>query len=83
MSIQDHADNIAEGAQVTADSDPAFAAKLDKVLSAGPYAALISPMVPLVIQCLHVYDKVPGTAVKQMGGRTKDEMIQELTSQAA
>lgn len=78
VAIQDHAPNIIEGAQVTADNDPSFAAKLDKVLSVGPWAALISPCVPLVIQILHNHDRVPGSAVKQMGGRTKEEVIAAL-----
>jgi hypothetical protein len=83
VAVQDHAPNIIEGAQVTADQHPAFAAKLDKVLAAGPWAALISPCVPLVVQILHNHGKIPGEAVKQMGGRTRDEVMADLMSQAA
>lgn len=79
IAVQDHAPNIVEGAQVTADNVPAFAAKLDKFLAAGPYAALLTPVVGLVVQILHNHDRVPGEAVKAMGGRTKEEVIAELS----
>lgn len=82
VAIQDHAPNIVEGAQTVADDNPAFAAKLDKVLAAGPWAALISPCVPLVVQILHNADRIPGSVVKQMGGRTKEEVIASLQDAA-
>lgn len=83
VAVTDHAPNIAEAVQVTADNDPKFAAALDRVLSAGPYAALLSATIPMVVQILHNHDKVPGDVVKSMGCRTKDEVTQELLAQAA
>ena len=83
IAVTDHAPNLAEAVQVTADNDPKFAAAMDRILSAGPYAALISAAVPMVMQILHNHDKVPGEVVKGMGGRTKDEVTRDLLSQAA
>lgn len=83
VAVMDHAPNIAEAVQVTADNDPKFAAAMDRILSAGPYAALISATVPMVMQILHNHGQVPGEIVKGMGGRTKDEVTRDLMSQAA
>jgi hypothetical protein len=83
VAVTDHASNIAEAVQVTADNDPKFASAMDRILSAGPYAALLSATIPMVVQILHNHDKVPGEIVKGMGGRTKDEVTRDLMSQAA
>jgi hypothetical protein len=83
VAVTDHAPNIAEAVQVTADNDPKFAAAMDRILSTGPYAALIAAAVPMVVQILHNHDKVPGEIVKGMGGRTKDEVTRDLMTQAA
>lgn len=82
VAITDHAPNIAEAVQVTADNDPKFAAVMDRILSTGPYAALLGATVPMVVQMLHNHDKVHGDIVKGMGGRTKEEVIQSLQSAA-
>lgn len=83
VAVTDHAPRIADAVQVTADNDPKFAAAMDRVLSAGPYAALISASVPMVLQILHNHDRVPGEVVKAMGCRTKEEVTADLLDQAA
>lgn len=83
VAVTDHASRIAEAVQVTADNDPKFASAMDRILSAGPYAALISACVPMVVQILGNHDKVPAEIVKGMGGRSKDEVLTELMGQAA
>jgi hypothetical protein len=55
---------------------------MDRILSAGPYAALFAAAMPLVVQIMHNHDLVPAEAVKGMGGRTKDEVIADLTQAA-
>ena len=45
ITLASNADQIADACVQTAKADPKFAAALDKVCSAGPYAALISVMV--------------------------------------
>jgi hypothetical protein len=82
VAIQDHAPRLADAVQVTADNDPKFAAAMDRILSAGPYAALLSATVPLIVQVMHNHDMVPGEIVKGMGGRTKDEVLADLSQVA-
>lgn len=84
VAVTDHAPRIADAVQITADNDPKFAAAMDRILSAGPYAALISACVPLVVQIAHNHSNaVPAEMVKSMGGRSRDEVLQELMAQAA
>lgn len=82
IAVTDHAPSIAEAVQVTADNDPKFATAMDRILSVGPYAALISATVPMVMQILHNHDVVPAEIVKGMGGRSKQEVIDSLTPAA-
>ena len=64
VTIASAADEIADACVQTAKADPKFAAALDKVCAAGPYAALISVVVGVGSQCArnHKPDlKIPGT----------------------
>ena len=64
VTIASAADEIADAAVQVAHADPKFAAALDKVCAAGPYAALISVAVSVGTQCArnHKPDlKIPGT----------------------
>ena len=64
VTIASAADEIADACVQTAKADPKFAAALDKVCAAGPYAALIGVMVGVGSQIArnHKPDlKIPGT----------------------
>ena len=64
VTIASAAEEIADACVQTAKADPRFAAALDKVCAAGPYAALISVAVSVGSQCArnHKPDlKIPGT----------------------
>ncbi len=64
VTIASAAGEIADACVQTAKADPRFAAALDKVCAAGPYAALISVAVGVGSQCArnHKPDlKIPGT----------------------
>ena len=64
VTIASSADQIADACVQTAKADPKFAAALDKVCSAGPYAALITVAVSVGSQIArnHKPDlKIPGT----------------------
>jgi hypothetical protein len=64
VTIASSAGEIADACVQTAKADPKFAAALDKVCAAGPYAALISVMVGVGSQIArnHKPDlKIPGT----------------------
>jgi hypothetical protein len=80
VAVQDHAPKLADAVQVTADNDPKFAAAMDRILSAGPYAALFAATMPLVVQIMHNHDMVPAEVAKGMGGRSKEEIIADLTT---
>jgi hypothetical protein len=82
VAVQDHAPRLADAVQVTADNDPRFAAAMDRILSAGPYAALFAAAMPLVVQIMHNHDLVPAEVIKGMGGRSKEEIIESLTTAA-
>ena len=84
VAITDHAPAIGDGVQITADNDPKFAAAMDRVLSAGPYAALISSCMPMFVQIMHNHnDAITPEMVKSMGGRSREEVVQELMAKAA
>jgi hypothetical protein len=64
VTIASAADDIADAVVQTAKADPKFAAALDKVLAAGPYAALISVGMSVGLQCARNHKpelKLPGT----------------------
>lgn len=82
VAVQDHAPKLADAVQVTADNDPKFATAMDRLLSAGPYAALFAAVMPLAVQIMHNHDLVPAEVVKGMGGRSKQEVIADLTQAA-
>jgi hypothetical protein len=62
ITVASNADEIGKAVADTADQDERFAAVVDKLCSAGPYAALISVMVGVGSQCArnHGLD-IPGT----------------------
>lgn len=70
-----HARPIAEGAQSAAEQDPRTAAILDKVCKAGPYTALLTPVVALGVQILANHQIIPPQAAAAMGAMTPDELI--------
>ena len=64
VTIASAADEIADAAVQIANADPKFAAALDKVCAAGPYAALITVAVGVGSQCARNHKpslKLPGT----------------------
>lgn len=64
VTIASHADQLADAVVQIAKTDPAFAARVDKVCSAGPYSALIMVGVSIVSQCARNHRPslvIPGT----------------------
>ena len=64
VTIVNHGDALAEACVETAKASPAFAAALDKVCAAGPYAALIGVGVAIVSQMARNHKpslEIPGT----------------------
>lgn len=78
VAITDHSENIANAAQITADNDPRFAAALDKILTVGPYGALLSASIGLFAQIGNNHDIIPDAVVVNMGGRPKSQLLREM-----
>jgi hypothetical protein len=72
-----HTPPIAKAVADLANEKPEVAAVLDRLLSAGPYAALLTAVTPLVIQLL-VNHKVAPAGI--MGSVTPEEMLAVFSS---
>lgn len=83
VAIADHTEKIAEAAQITAQQEARFAAVLDKVLAVGPYSVMLTAALPLFVQVLHNHDMVPASVAENLGGRSKQSIIDELESSYA
>lgn len=63
MAIQMHAPYVAMALSDLAQVKPEVARVLDKILAAGPYGAVLSAIVPLVVQILVNHNKVSAGAL--------------------
>lgn len=70
-----HADPIATAASDLAANDPRFAKILDTIIQVGPYGALLSSVAPMVLQLLSNHGLIPEDGAKQLGLKTKDELL--------
>lgn len=71
-----HTPDIAAALNDLAQQKPEVAAVLDKILAAGPYGAILSAVVPLVVQVLVNHGKVgPGL----MGTVSPEELLASVT----
>jgi len=64
VTIASHADEISDAVVQIAKSDPAFAARVDKICAAGPYSALIVVGISIASQCARNHRpslSIPGT----------------------
>ena len=80
LAVNDHAPAISAACAEVAANDARFAALIDKLTAAGPYAALIGAVVPLVAQLARNHGV---TAAQAMGAVDPDELIATLDQQAA
>lgn len=78
VAITDNGDALADACVETANASPAFAAALDKVCAAGPYAALIGVGVAIVSQLAR--NHVPSLAIP---GTVHPAKLLELPAPAA
>lgn len=62
-----HAPALADGVQAAAEQDPRAAALLDRLLKAGPYAALLTPLATLALQLGANHGLVPVPVVAPLG----------------
>lgn len=82
-AITMHAPAIADGMQTTAEQDERFAAVLERVLAAGPWAALIAPVVGLAVQLGANHGLIPPAMAQMAGALPPDSLIEHLAAQQA
>lgn len=74
-----YAPPLAAGLQSVADSDPRVAALLDRVLKAGPYAVILTPLVQLGMQLAVNHGLVPIELGAQVGAMAPQDLITAVT----
>jgi hypothetical protein len=88
LTIAAHAEEIADACVETARVAPGFAAALDKICAAGPYAALVSVMFTVGTQCARNHKpglELPGTVdpAKILAAAAEAEQDDDDTAAAA
>lgn len=78
-----HADPLADALQETAEQQPQFAAVLDKVLSVGPYGALLAAVLPLAVQITANHQLLPPEVAGAMGALPPEELMAQISSDDA
>jgi hypothetical protein len=73
-----HAPGIAEALNELADSNPAVAAALDRILAAGPYGAIIGACLPLAMQIAANHKRIPDMMARGAGAMPRDEFREML-----
>jgi len=78
-----HAPGIAEALNELANDNPAVAAALDRILTAGPYGAIIGACLPLAFQIAANHKKIPDAMAKSCGALPADEFRAMLIAQSS
>jgi hypothetical protein len=81
-AVTHHAPPIADALNDLARERPEVAAVLEKVLSAGPYGALLAAVVPLGVQLLHNHDLMPESVATGLGATPKRVILESLRVEA-
>lgn len=82
-AIRVHAPAIADGMQTTAENDERFAAVLERVLAAGPWAAVITPVLGLGLQLGANHGLVPPAMAQMAGALPPEALIEHLAAEQA
>lgn len=77
-AITHHSPNIARELDALAQVRPEVAAVLERVLSVGPYGAVIAACLPLVIQLLVNHGAIPFGAVASFGVVPKETILRDI-----
>lgn len=73
-----HGEGIASAVNDLAHEDARVAAVLDRILSVGPYGALIGSVLPLVAQILRNHEIGPVEMTQGMGARSPEKLLETL-----
>ncbi|WP_333746434.1 hypothetical protein, partial [Streptomyces sp. IBSBF 2950] len=71
--VAQHTPPIADAVADLAVERPEVAAALEKILTVGPYGALIGAMLPLAVQIAHNHKKVPEPMARAMGASPRKD----------
>jgi hypothetical protein len=82
-AITTHAPALVEAVNDLAQEQAAVAAALDRLLSAGPYGALIAAVIPLGLQIATNHGAIPVAAAKGMGVHDPAALAQAMRAQAS
>lgn len=81
-AIVHHAVPIADAMQETAEQIPGFAAALDKLLSVGPYGALLAAAMPLAVQVAANHGFLPAQVAQAMGAQDPETLMEAAAGDA-
>jgi hypothetical protein len=73
-----HAPALAEAINALAMDHPEVAAVLDRIMSVGPYGALIGALVPIVVQIASNHEMIPGPVAESLGALSRDELVRKM-----
>jgi hypothetical protein len=82
-TIHVHAAPLADAMQETAEQVPQFAAVLDKILTVGPYGALLAAVMPLAVQVMANHGVLPPEVSKAMGAQSPEELMAQMQPEDA
>ncbi|MER6059482.1 hypothetical protein [Streptomyces albidoflavus] len=81
-AVSMHGPVIADALAGLAAERPEVAAVLDRVMSAGPYGALIAAVVPLAVQIAANHKAVPGAVGSALGAQDPADLVGMMRAQA-
>jgi hypothetical protein len=64
--------------QETAEQSPAFAAALDRILTVGPYGAILAAAMPLVVQVMANHQILPPQVAGALGAQAPQDLMASL-----
>jgi hypothetical protein len=79
-AISMHKEGLAKGAAAFAESQPAFAAWMERMMEVGPWAAIVTPFIPFVAQVLTNHKIVPAGTMESVA---PEEIIKKFYSGTA
>lgn len=82
-AVAHHGPLIADAVNDLARERPEVAAALERILSVGPYGALLAAVMPLAVQLLHNHGVIPEKAAVAAGATPKRVILDSLKAQAA
>jgi hypothetical protein len=78
-----HAPGIASALNDLANDNPAVGAALERIMSVGPYGAILGAMIPLAMQIAANHKAVPDAVARGAGAMPREEFRAALISQSA